>query len=221
MTSSRKPAVKLVHGKATTTSLKVAEAFGKQHNLVLRAIANLDCSPEFRLCNFAQSSYLNQQGKEQPSITLTKDGFVFLCMGFKGPEAAHWKEKYIAAFNHLEQKVLDKAAAKRAPKALPPPARAIPPARYHYPRHMLEQPYFKTDKMTAGLNVGMLGNTTEFVSSLFSLLNQLRSEGHDIDAPWDEAVAMREGLQKALKAMEDITDLIMRARFSPASTARR
>ena len=84
---SRKPAVKLVHGKATTTSLKVAEAFGKQHNLVLRAIANLDCSPEFRLCNFAQSSFhcaasgpLNpMQRKTKPSFVSVIDGCSLPC----------------------------------------------------------------------------------------------------------------------------------------------
>lgn len=33
---------------------------------------------------------------------ITRDGFVFLCMGFTGSAAAQWKEKYIAAFNQME-----------------------------------------------------------------------------------------------------------------------
>lgn len=214
---SRKPAVKLVHGKATTTSLKVAEAFGKQHNLVLRAIANLDCSPEFRLCNFAQSSYLNQQGKEQPSITLTKDGFVFLCMGFKGPEAAQWKERYIQAFNELEQRALDKAASRRAPKALPPPPRALPGQRYHYPRTMLDQPRFVTPATgKATLRPAMLANAEHFISPLLALLNQLRSEGHDVSGPLDEAIALRNSLRIANAALEEIGTLAIRGRFTSA-----
>lgn len=37
-------------GQVVTTSLKVAERFGKRHDNVLRAIDNLDCSAGFRLC---------------------------------------------------------------------------------------------------------------------------------------------------------------------------
>lgn len=66
---------------------------------------------------------------------------------------------------------------------------------YHYPRKLLEQPHFTTSKIPAALSISMLGNTTEFVSPLFALLNELRSEGHEISAPWDEAVAMREAVQ--------------------------
>jgi phage regulator Rha-like protein len=40
-----------------TTSLDVAEKFGKRHNTVLRAIKNLDCSDAFRLRNFAGGLY--------------------------------------------------------------------------------------------------------------------------------------------------------------------
>ncbi|MER0526628.1 Rha family transcriptional regulator [Pseudomonas aeruginosa] len=36
-------------GQVVTTSLKVAERFGKRHDNVLRAIDNLDCSAGFRL----------------------------------------------------------------------------------------------------------------------------------------------------------------------------
>lgn len=212
---SRKPAVKLVHGKATTTSLKVAEAFGKQHNLVLRAIANLDCSPEFRLCNFAQSSYMNQQGKEQPSITLTKDGFVFLCMGFKGPEAAHWKEKYIQAFNDLEKRALNKAASRHTPKTLPPPPRALPGQSYHYPRSLLDQDRFSTPATgKAILRPAMLANIEHFISPLLALLNQLRSEGHDVSGPLDEAIALRNALRIADSALDEISTRAIRCRFN-------
>jgi anti-repressor protein len=44
-------------GNAATDSLKVAKGFGKRHDAVLRAIANLDCSPEFRQHNFVAANY--------------------------------------------------------------------------------------------------------------------------------------------------------------------
>lgn len=36
------------------------------------------------------------------TTTITRDGFVFLAMGFTGKEAAQWKEAYIEAFNAME-----------------------------------------------------------------------------------------------------------------------
>lgn len=114
-TRTRKPSVKLVHGQAVTTSLKVAEAFGKQHKDVLRAIANLECSEEFNRRNFALIEYTDSANRKQPMYTITRDGFAFLASGFTGKEAAQWKEKYIAAFNELERRALEKATHKRLP----------------------------------------------------------------------------------------------------------
>ena len=37
---------------AVTTSLRVAEVFGKEHYNVMKAIKSLDCSEEFRAVNF-------------------------------------------------------------------------------------------------------------------------------------------------------------------------
>ena len=90
------------NGHITVTSRQIAEHFGKLHGHVLRAIANLDCSPEFRQSNFGSAHYLDEQGKPRQEYTLTRDGFTFLCMGFTGKEAAQWKERYIAAFNEMD-----------------------------------------------------------------------------------------------------------------------
>ncbi|MEY4593576.1 MAG: hypothetical protein RIR18_2471, partial [Pseudomonadota bacterium] len=84
------------------TSIDISNRFGKQHKDVLRAIENLDCSLEFGQRNFAPSSYNNSQNKAQPMYEITRDGFTFLCMGFTGPQAALWKERYITAFNEME-----------------------------------------------------------------------------------------------------------------------
>jgi len=67
------------------TSLDISNRFGKQHKDVLRAIENLDCSPEFSRRNFAPSEYTTDRGKTYPLYEITRDGFTFLCMGFTGP----------------------------------------------------------------------------------------------------------------------------------------
>lgn len=92
-------------GRPVTTSLKVAQYFGKQHAKVLRAIRSMACSEKFRRANFGESSYLNNQGKSQPMFTMTKDGFMFLVMGFTGEAAAAWKEAFIEAFNWMTEQL--------------------------------------------------------------------------------------------------------------------
>lgn len=114
-------------------------------------------------------------------------------------------------------------AERRAkPGAVTVAVKPVPQERagkYHYPRKLLEQPYFTSPKAPASLGISMLGDTTQFVSPLFALLNELRSEGHDVSGPWDEAVAMREAIQRADKVMEEISLLSMKGRFKHASTA--
>lgn len=98
--------------EAMTTSLMVAEVFHKRHDHVLRDIQNLDCSTEFRLLNFGESSYQNEQNKKQPMYYMTKDGFTFLVMGYRGKKAAEFKEAYISAFNKMEKFITEKQSAE-------------------------------------------------------------------------------------------------------------
>lgn len=91
------------HDVALVDSRYVAKFFEKRHDDVLKSIRNLDCSEEFRLRNFAESSYKNEQGKKQPCYCMTRDGFVFLAMGYRGKKAAKFKELYIRRFNEMER----------------------------------------------------------------------------------------------------------------------
>lgn len=97
-------------GQVVTTSLRVAEIFSKQHKDVLKAIRDLDCSDDFRERNFAPSFRIRQlpngMGERQdPYYLITRDGFVFLVMGFTGKTAAKFKEAYIRAFNVMEERL--------------------------------------------------------------------------------------------------------------------
>lgn len=86
-----------------TTSLRVAEAFGKRHDNVLQRVRMLDCSAEFNALNFKAVNYIDPKGESRTAYEMTKDGFMFLVMGFTGSKAAAIKESYIAAFNMMEQ----------------------------------------------------------------------------------------------------------------------
>lgn len=85
------------------SSLDVAETFEKRHDDVLKSIRNLGCSEEFRLRNFAESSYVNSQNKKQPMYCITRDGFTLLAMGYTSEKAMKFKEAYIKQFNAMEK----------------------------------------------------------------------------------------------------------------------
>lgn len=90
-------------GRLVTTSLKVAEVFGKQHRDVLKRLQTIDCSGKFNERNFAPIEYTDARNRKKPAFEMTKDGFVFLVMGFTGKKAAQFKEAYIEAFNAMER----------------------------------------------------------------------------------------------------------------------
>ena len=90
------------NGQPIVSSRKVAEIFNKRHDHVLRDIREMRCSEGFRLLNFGESSYKNEQNKKQPEILMTKDGFTLLAMGFTGKKAMEFKEAYIKRFNDME-----------------------------------------------------------------------------------------------------------------------
>lgn len=96
------PLVLLDHGEVFTTSLLIAEKFGKRHADVLRAVENLDCSTEFTERNFALSEYTDPTGRTLPMYRINRDGFIFVVTSFTGRAAAAWKEKFIGAFNAME-----------------------------------------------------------------------------------------------------------------------
>ncbi|WP_375750968.1 Rha family transcriptional regulator [Vibrio sp. HN007] len=88
-----------------TNSLKVAEAFNKRHDDVLRKLRNLECSSDFIDRNFAGNEYKDGTGRKLPMFEMTKNGFMFLVMGFTGKKAAAIKEAYINAFDKMAEQL--------------------------------------------------------------------------------------------------------------------
>lgn len=85
-----------------TTSLIVAQVFGKEHKNVVRDIENLSCSESFNRLNFERITYKDARNREQTAYEMTKDGFSFLVMGYTGTKAGEFKERFINEFNKRE-----------------------------------------------------------------------------------------------------------------------
>lgn len=86
-----------------TTSVIVAERFGKRHNNVLRDIENAfkDIPMSFQLRNFLDTTYTDVRGKTQRMFLMTEEGFALIIMGFTGKEAMGWKVRFIEAFQQM------------------------------------------------------------------------------------------------------------------------
>lgn len=103
--------------RVVTTSLRVAEIFGKEHKRVLQSIRELECSADFRKHNFVLTlkdrELHGSVARQDPYYLITRDGFTFLVMGFTGKTAAKFKEAYIRAFNEMEAKLRRRREAEQ------------------------------------------------------------------------------------------------------------
>lgn len=97
--------------KVLTDSRTVAQHFGKRHKNVLQAFDRMECSQEFNRLNFQPIEYTDIKGRAQRAIQMTKDGFMFLVMGFTGKEAARIKELFIVAFNRMADHIRAQTAS--------------------------------------------------------------------------------------------------------------
>lgn len=106
---SARPELSIHDGTVTTTSLQVAQFFGKRHDNVLRAIRVLlreGASADY-LLNFEEMVVTRENPSggtpiSAPAYRMNREGFMLLAMGFTGKEALRWKLAYIAAFNRME-----------------------------------------------------------------------------------------------------------------------
>lgn len=101
--------------QAVTSSLQVAETFGKEHYHVLEAIESKISSPENSgqyQKMFAEGTYKDKSGKSNKLYYMNRDGFAFIVMGFTGRKADSFKLKYIEAFNAMEH-VLENVPVKK------------------------------------------------------------------------------------------------------------
>ena len=102
--------------KALTTSLKVAEVFSKNHRDVMRSIKNLTAQNCAVGKMFVESTYVNQQGHEQPMYYMNRDGFTLLAMGFTGRDAMKFKLEYIEAFNQMDELIRNESSLPQTPE---------------------------------------------------------------------------------------------------------
>lgn len=91
--------------QAVTTSLQVAEVFGKRHDNILRDIENLKKDILNFEEMFSEGTEPDSYGRDRRTYFMNRDGFTLLAMGFTGKKALGFKLKYIEAFNRMEKAI--------------------------------------------------------------------------------------------------------------------
>lgn len=99
--------------QAVTTRLQVAEVFGKEHKVVLKAIDELKEGVAQNYADlFYEDTYIHPQNKQKyRQIIMNRDGFTLLAMGFTGKKALQFKLQYINAFNEMEKTIKEKSVS--------------------------------------------------------------------------------------------------------------
>ena len=113
--------VTLKDERVVTTSLQVAETFGKEHKHVMDAIRSVENeisavqessdgnkaeNPTLLNSMFYKDKYtVDNNHRSYPMYYMNKDGFTLLVMGFTGSKATKFKLQYIAQFNRMEKEV--------------------------------------------------------------------------------------------------------------------
>lgn len=92
--------------QAVTSSLIVAEQFGKRHDHVLRDIDDIKGVTQNWGDLFQEETYIHPQNKQEYRMYyMNRDGFSLLAMGFTGAKALTFKLDFINAFNRMEMEL--------------------------------------------------------------------------------------------------------------------
>ena len=116
--------VTIQNEQAITTSLKVAEVFEKQHKDVLEKIRFLAAEISATKLEdgynpqFCEKTYVDERGKIYPMYEMNRDGFTELVGNMNGVKVREWKRKYFAAFNRMENALIELLAERKSAEYL-------------------------------------------------------------------------------------------------------
>jgi len=87
--------------RPVTTSIMVSEVFGELHKNIVAKIEMMDFSSEFFCENFNEFSCITEHWNNKSAYEMTRDGFVFISMGFAGKRATEFSLAYLDAFDEV------------------------------------------------------------------------------------------------------------------------
>ena len=121
-----KDIISITNNVPMTTSLKVAEIFGKRHDNVLRTIETIQTTLKsfetpplnFEVVEIIKKNAIGGNCNEK-FYMMDRDAFSVLAFGFTGEKALKFKIDFIKAFNEMELKIMKADADLIDPSDLP------------------------------------------------------------------------------------------------------
>ena len=116
--------ITVTNGTPTTTTLDIAEVYGKQHAKVLAIVRQrMSEAGEWGVANFSETPYTNpQNGQTYTVIRMTEKGFHFVVGKFTGAKAVRHQIAYADEFQRMKAELANPSAA--LPPAHPATSRA-------------------------------------------------------------------------------------------------
>lgn len=100
-----KDTISIASGVPTTTSLRIAERYGKEHKYVLGVIdeiINLGEDQDFINAHIMESRTLDKYRRALRIYTLTEEGYFIVAAGFTGPDAINLRVRFTRAFTTMK-----------------------------------------------------------------------------------------------------------------------
>jgi Rha family phage regulatory protein len=103
-------AIDQYHKKVITSTVQIADYFGKRHSNVIRILTALS---KIGVLKIEPTYYLDQQGKKQKYYELNRDQFLLVVFGFTGIKALRFKADFIQLFNLYEAELIEWQQGRR------------------------------------------------------------------------------------------------------------
>lgn len=99
--------IQVMNNRVVTTSIDIANIFGKMHKNVLRDIEKLCAELDNPTAYFIAGENKDSLGRTQPMYFMNKDGFSLLAMGYNTTKALNFKVMFLKAFNKATKNYLE------------------------------------------------------------------------------------------------------------------
>jgi Rha family phage regulatory protein len=98
------------HKKVITSTVQIADYFGKRHSNIIRILTALS---KMGVLKIEPIYYLDQQGRKQKYYELNRDQFLLVVFGFTGIKAVRFKADFIKLFNLYEAELIEWQQGRR------------------------------------------------------------------------------------------------------------
>lgn len=102
---------------AATTSLLIAQKFGREHKNILQSLDHLIAEGEFNELNFQPVKYLDNKGEKRKMLLLDEELATVFIMRMTGTDVVKWQREYVQAFRAMRN-TLAKLSEKDSIRAI-------------------------------------------------------------------------------------------------------